>query len=160
MNIGGVLNDLAACLCAQIETRGGPQPCFCGVIPGDGVIAEYAADCTTRNGVAWVRTGSMYPSVTPGVADQRPGNCATGTGIDIEIGILREQQAYMESDVITAQQAAAAVDLQLKDAETIRLAIECCSALNTEDYVLGLYAPMGPLGGLVGGAWTIHLSLI
>lgn len=158
MSIEAILNDLAACLCNEVEARGAGPLCFCGVVPGAEVVQEYVGDCGDAGGMGWVRLSLSYPSITPGVVDQRPGNCGSGSGFDIEVGLVHEHSMYYEEEPITAAQAAAVVAQQMQDKDIVRSAIQCCSSLLTEDYILGSYTPVGPLGGLVGGQWVIYLS--
>lgn len=160
MDLSGMLSDLAGCLCATLSAASTPEPCFCGVVPGETVLADLASGCDTRNGVAWVRIASAYPSVTVGQADTRPGNCATGSGLDIEVGVLREVAAYLEPEAVTEAESLAAALLQHDDMASILKAIRCCTTLDPNDYIVGQYRPMGPLGGMIGGAWMLHVGLI
>ena len=152
-----MLLSLAGCLCAQIEADGSPQPCFCGVVPGEAAVAQYAGDCDTRDGMAWVRLTTGYPSVSVGQIDQRVGNCKSGTGFDVEVGILRAFP--VEEEAPTDAELLAAFDQQMKDMLTMRRAIECCDAISSKDFILGSYRPSGPLGGLVGGIWNVMLAV-
>lgn len=85
------VGELAECLCAQIQDpeNGVPDVCFCGVVPGDQAIGNYAGDCTEKCGMAWVRLVSLYPMGSLGTIDRTPGNCGVGLGIDVEMGIFR-----------------------------------------------------------------------
>jgi hypothetical protein len=39
----------------------------------------------------------------------------------------------------------------------MRRAVACC--LNSKDWILGGYAPLGPQGGVVGGVWTLSMQV-
>lgn len=153
------LTDLAACLCAQIEKDGGPEPCFCGVIPGDAAVGDYAGDCDEKCGMAWVRLVAAYPATGVGVADETAGNCSASLGFDVEVGILRCIPIHDDGSPLTPEEATDATTLQVADMLTMWRAITCCEAITSKDYILGGYAPMGPLGGLVGGGFQIRTVL-
>jgi len=156
-NLLTLLPALADCLEAQMEAAGLPPVCFLGVIPGQALIADYSGDCEDVCGMAWVRVATYYPSQTIGAQDITLGNCAAGLGADIEVGILRCMP--MDEDPITEEEALEVYRLQFKDAEAARKAIVCCDQLHRRDYILGAYAPMGPLGGMVGGVWRASVGL-
>lgn len=153
---------LATCLCAQIETDALPPTCFCGVVPGAAATQDYMGDCSDEEpcGMAWVRIVNIYPSTITGQQDITPRNCGKGLGFDVEIGMMRCMSVGDESggpptdaEVLDASQT------QLNEAMTMRRAVECCTATNEMSVILGQYLPMGPLGGVVGGAWTLHVGI-
>jgi len=150
------MTDLAACLCAQIEADGGPEPCFCGVIPGDAVVGDYAGDCDEQCGMAWVRLIATYPATGVGQADESVGNCGSTLGFDLEIGILRCITIHDDGSPLTLEESSDATRLQTADMMTMWRAISCCDSFTSKDYVLGSYQPLGPLGGLVGGGFQIR----
>lgn len=159
MSAYDVLVDLAACLCVQIEQDGSPEPCFCGVVPGEQISADYMGDCTTKNGAAWVRLVNSYPSVTPGTLDDTANGCGSLLGLDIEMGVLRLMPTGLRGEPPTPEQKTAATALQMQDMTTMRRAIKCCSSLKKRDYVLGVYQPAGPAGLAVGGTWNLAVIL-
>jgi len=156
-----ILAALSQFLCEPREDMDRPAPCVCGVVPGTLVIPDMFEDCGGgRNGVAWVRIAATYPSQTVGVAYQNVGNCSSGIGYDIEVGVVREHSDYYEADTIDADDSAAIVQWQVDDMEAVRRAIVCCDSLDEKDFILGMYQPIGPQGGLVGGAWMVHVSVV
>jgi hypothetical protein len=155
------LGELAECLCAQIQDpeNGVPDVCFCGVVPGDQAVANYAGDCNDVCGMAWVRLVQMYPMAVIGQADATPGNCGVGVGIDVEVGILRciefgDEQGNLPPPAVLL----AATQLQIADALVMRKAIYCCDAIPSKEAIVTPYAPTGPLGGLVGGMMTVSMG--
>lgn len=160
MNVlSDLLVDIAACLCQTIKDSDRQDVCFCGIVPGGAAAATYAGNCTGKNGMAWVRLGPTYPSQSIGVADESVGNCSTGLGADIEVGIMRlievaEGTTNLRPETILRQSTDQHDDMLL-----IRQAIVCCDALDAKDYILGAYLPIGPSGGMVGGAWTVHIGV-
>jgi hypothetical protein len=149
------LTTLAACLCTQIETDGLPGVCFCGIVPGDAAAAFYSGDCTKKCGMAWVRLDGMQPASGVGIPNEQPGNCASGLGFAVEVGIMRCTPIGEMDRPPTAAELAAATELQVADAATMRRAVACCAG--SDDWVLGTYASLGPQGGMLTGAWTVTM---
>lgn len=153
-----MLEDLATCLCAQIITDGLPEPCFCGVVPGEAVAFDYAGSCDDACGMAWVRLGSAYPSVTIGSPTAQPGNCSAAIGIDVEMGIVRcIEVGSADGSPPTPEQLNDAADLQVADLLAIWRAVACCR--QSKDWAIGQYTPFGPEGGLVGGVVTMAMQV-
>jgi hypothetical protein len=153
---------IAACLCAEIADpdNGVPDVCYCGVMPGAAIAAQYAGDCASKCGMAWVRLVTAYPSVTLGAASIQPARCTTGMGIDVEVGILRCMSVGDErGNMPTLQEQTDAAALQYADISVMWKAILCCDAIPPMDAILGQYQPMGPEGGLVGGAFTLSMAV-
>lgn len=157
------LQALAACLCAEIldPANGVPDVCYCGVVPGAGPPAVYAGNCKDKCGMAWVRLASVYPATAVGVASIVPARCDVGMGVDVEVGILRCMSVGDErGNLPSPQEQTDAVELQMADMLVMWKAILCCSAIPSGDIILGQYQPLGPEGGLVGGAFTLSLAVI
>lgn len=155
------LTLLAACLCAQIQDpeNGVPDVCFCGIVPGEAIPVEYAGDCDSKCGIAWVRMTNLYPSNGVGAAFTQPGNCDVGLGMDVELGILRCISVGTEREGPTPEELHEAAQLAIADAMLIRKAVYCCDAINPRDLILGQYTPLGPEGGLVGGAFVLSMGV-
>lgn len=125
-------------------------------MPGEAALIDALGnDCD--GGVVWVRLISAYPSESIGQQSQRVGNCGTGTGFDLEVGIMR--LVTIEENAPDPAESLAQVEQQLKDMVTMRRAITCCDAIQGNDYILGQYVPSGPLGGALGGSWTVYVGL-
>jgi hypothetical protein len=150
------LSDLAACLCAQIEDSELPGLCFCGVVPGDAAVGDHAGDCNDVCGMGWVRLATAYPAASVGIPNEEPGNCSSGMGMDVEIGVLRCLEIPSDGSAPSAAALAEATELQQADMLMMWRAVMCCDAFIPSEVKMGGYRPMGPLGGLVGGAFTIQ----
>jgi hypothetical protein len=160
--ISDMLAELATCLCAQIVEDGSPETCFCGVLAGETVIADYTGECADGGpcGQAWVRLITAYPASGVGLLDETPGNCGSELGIDIEVGILRCFPSPDEDgSAPTADEMLAAAFQQHQDILTLHRAIYCCNAISSKDAVVSSYTPMGPLGGLYGGRLTVMVTV-
>jgi hypothetical protein len=149
------LTDLATCLCSEIATSGLPDVCFCGIIPGEAASAMYSGDCTKKCGMAWVRLVSAFPAAGVGVPSEHPGNCGSGLGFDVEMGMLRCTEIGTATTPPPPAQLLGSAELQYGDMNVMRKAVACCSG--SKDWTLQTYTPMGPGGGLVGGFWTLTL---
>ena len=150
---------LAACLCDEL-TKAGRGLSFCGVLPGDAVVADYVGmgdDC----GMAWVRMTTAYPASQVGVVNQSVNNCGTLLGLEFEIGVLRCFPAPPEYDgepPALEDQLAAATE-QHDDMLAMMRAVMCCTALGSKDYILGSYTPTGPMGLVYGGTWSLMVGI-
>lgn len=156
------LTLLAACLCAQIQDpeNGVPDVCFCGIVPGDAAVGQYAGDCSVKCGMAWVRMVNLYPSQGVGQATMVPGNCGRAIGIDVELGIMRCISVGDErGNLPSPAELLAATQLQIADALIMHKAVYCCDALPKQDVIVGEYTPLGPEGGLVGGSILISVAV-
>ena len=155
------VGELAECLCAQIQDpeNGVPDVCFCGIVPGEQAVGNYAGDCNTVCGMAWVRLVGMYPMSAIGVPDSTAGNCGVGVGIDVEMGILRCISIGGEDGSLPSPvEMLEATQLQIADALIMRKAVLCCDAIPSKEAILAVYTPTGPLGGLVGGTMQVSMG--
>lgn len=153
------LNDLATCLCAQCldssECGETPPLCFCGIVPGQEVALEYHGNCDDVCGMAWVRMTSLYPAIQVGQVNTNSGNCASMTGVDVELGIMRCMPVgEADGSPPSAEQLLAATELQVKDALALWQAVMCCQG--SSDFLVGQYQPFGPEGGIVGGTLEVN----
>lgn len=155
--IGGLLTSLADCLCATLKQEGLPDLCFCGVLPGSTIPTDLAGfDSCDNAGMGWTRLVTSYPAAGVGVAARDISKCV-GIGFDVEVGVMRA--VTVEDDIPTSKETGEETQLQIEDMVAARKAIECCDGYSNKDYILGQYQPAGPLGGLVGGSWTVYFLL-
>lgn len=154
------MEALAACLCAQLQIDSpSDEVCFCGVLPGVAIPIDVGSCTTGACGMAYLRLNALYPSVSVGVADLQPANCAVGIGFDLEIGVFRcyplEPNGSSPPDDVNL----AVARLQVTDALSMRKALSCCDWLPDDGFVVGQYTPMGPAGGVIGGNMPISAWL-
>lgn len=155
-----VLISLAECLCQQITDSGLPEPCFCGIYPGQQVPFDYCDGCEDgKCGQAWVRLSQTYLSkIFP--APDPEGTCIAPLAFVVEVGIIRCAPVADENGnpPSMADQLDTAL-LQVNDMMAMRRAIMCCTqAFKHRRHVLQNYTPVGPLGGCVGGGWLVVFS--
>ena len=153
------LSALAECLCAQIAADGLPEPCFCGLVPGEAPAVEYVTDCLDDDdnglcGMAWVRLSAVAPITGIGIPSITVGNCSKSLGFDAEVGIMRcAPTGDSDGSPPPAADLLTSADLQIADMMAMYQAIACCQAL--DEFVIETYTPIGPEGGAVGGFWTV-----
>lgn len=151
------LDELAVCLCAQIVADDLPRVCLCSLMPGDAVAFDYTGDCENACGMAWVRLATAYPSAIVGVPDLNLRNCSALLGFDVEVGIIRCGPVIQEDGSLPdPAEHVTSAELQIADMLAMRKAIACCRDSN--NWILGTYTPVGPEGGVVGGAWTVSMQ--
>jgi len=156
------LTALATCLCAEIQdpANGVPDVCFCGIVPGEAALGEYAGDCDTKCGMAWIRLVSVYPSNAVGVTVSTAGNCAHGLGMNVEMGMMRcISVGDDQGNGPTPAELLDASELQIADALLMHRALYCCDAIPGRDVILGPYQSLGPQGGLIGGSYGISMAV-
>lgn len=153
MSLSSQLEDLATCLCAEV---GGDTMCYCGVIVGDDIydLSGVGGDCEDACGQAWVRVTDSFMASTLGVQDVDGGNCGLEMNVVVEVGVLRCLRIPEKGEANTAEEMVAAFEQQQSDMLAIRRALLCCDSIDSQDVILGTFAPIGPQGGLYGGVWT------
>lgn len=153
------LVNLAACVETQFAEDNRPKTCFHGVIPGEGVTALWAGECENDIcGMTWVRMISAYPSNTTGVSDVTSNPCDLDLGMDVEVGVLRCTNVLIEdAETDEAESLEVSSDI-MADMMSLRRAILCCFDADKSQRILGNWTPMGPLGMLVGGVWTVYVG--
>lgn len=158
--VSDLLTTLAGCLCDQIRKDNLPEPCFCGVMPGERIAVDYVGLCEEQDGMAWTRLALAYPAAQVGLVDTSARNCGKGMGIEIEIGVLRSTPT-MGDDGEPPDEAAqlASTDLQVADMLAMWRAVNCCEALEAYDYILSQYRPIGPAGFSLGGTFTLMVAM-
>lgn len=144
-----IMLSLRDCLCEEIAASGLPPVCRCEVMPGAAPVYDFIEE-----GQAWVRLVSAFPSLIFPTQDQTPRNCATPRVGQFEVGIIRCAPMMSEGgDAPSAEEEFEAVRLQLADMQAMRRAIQCC--MGKMKHVLGVYTPIGPEGGALGGTWQV-----
>lgn len=149
---------LAECLCTAIRGRNLPEPCFCGVIPGNQVALDYCTDCdSTACGMAWVRVAGIAPRLSAVGMTAPSTNCNVALEASFEVGIVRCAPMFGPDGAppsLAAQLDAAR--LQMADMAAALAAASCC--FKGRDVRLDGWAPIGPLGACLGGAWMVTVG--
>lgn len=149
------LLDLAGCLKTQFADQ---ETCFLGVLHGQAAPWDYGLEGL----MVWVRLAGAYPSTTFPAPDNDLG-CPKPLAFDVEVGALRcaptpnEVTGTLPGEAEQEEVAAEATS----DMIALYRAIACCLDSHQhrfQDVALGSYTPLGPLGGVTGGAWTFTIS--
>lgn len=147
---------LVDCLCTELAAAG-LDTCYCGVLPGALIAAQYV-DQRTRQGMAWVRLSGAWPYSTFPSADNT-AQCLAPIAYEIEIGSLFCAPAFADSRGTPPSLAAQleATRVQMAAMAAMRRAIVCCLGTG-KTAALGQYIPIGPEGDVVGGTWTVTVD--
>jgi len=146
-----LLLDLASCLGREITDSALPEPCFVGILPGANVALDYCQECGDKCGMAWVRLTSIRPS---GASAELSNPCGGPLEASIEVGISRCAPMGSEGEPPTMAEQLESAQLMMADQSAALRAIRCCMG-RERDFDLGAWTPMGPMGGCVGGTWTV-----
>lgn len=155
-SIWPAIASLTGCLCEEVIRSGLPPVCICTPLPGETIATDYVSEDA---GMAWVRLQSAWPSTSfPNPSGS--ATCTAPIAYGLELG-LAYCAPTLEDDGAPPGFSAQfdATRVQLAAMAAIRRAIICCfPTARAADVVLGLYVPMGPEGGVVGGSWAISVA--
>lgn len=149
------LLELAGCLEGEYADE---DFCFIGIIHGQQAPWDYG-----DKGMAWVRLTNAYPSTDFPAPDDGAG-CGALLAFEIEIGVLRcaPMPNSVNGKLPGVQEHEDAAREAVGDLRAIRRAIQCCFGSHGQqrfrDMILGDYQPLGPMGGVTGGTWTLTVS--
>jgi hypothetical protein len=155
--VNSILIELADCLCREIAARDMPEPCFCGVLPGDAASFMHCNLC--EGGQAWVR---LIAVGMPNADIEMPMNRCVGTlAVQIEMGMVFGWLPVDEDgDPKDMSDNLAAVERQTAEMDVMYHVLTCCG-LSMQEPVSNLgYNPVGPTGTCLGGIWTGMVQVI
>lgn len=147
--------ELVGCLEKEFDEEGF---CFIGIMHGQVAPADYGAD-----GMAWVRLMGSYSSTDFPSPDNGLG-CVAPLATDLEVGVLRcaPSPNKMSRTMPTVSEQEESARVATADMMAMRRAINCCFGKNGQvrfrDVAMGSYSPVGPMGGVSGGQWTLTVS--
>jgi hypothetical protein len=152
LQVGSLLNGVAAALEVELETaeseHGITKPCIISPLPGALVAFDYCED----GGMAWARLVTIEP-----VQDLDPfAACATMYDVTVEIGVLRcAPTLHEDGSLPSREEQIAASLLQNHDMGVLHKVFSCYAAPKAfEGPAIGIFQPVGPDGGCLGGVWT------
>ena len=149
--VESILVELADCLCREIAKREMPDPCFCGVLPGDEAPLVYCNAC--QGGQAWTRLiGVGEPNADRSV----PTNMCSGIiVVQVEMGMVSGFMPVTEDgEPVDFSVQLAATSRQLEEMDTMYHVLTCCDLSMKEKVSAVAYSPIGPDGTCLGGVWT------
>lgn len=154
MRVVEVLDGLLECAEDQIN----PPVCRAFINPGPN--APHDVCSTGDNGsdgqlwVAHLSSTAGWPSPTG-----EPITCATTWAEQYELGIVRCAKGKVNDDGSAPPAELITQDAEQQEADRIALrdAFLCCLALEGKDLLVEGWEATEPLGGCVGGIWTIYV---
>lgn len=148
---------LAACLVELRADGTDANLCATTKYPGEAAPLDYA-EC---GGMLWVRLDTSAPTTQFPSPEGRPNVCASTLAYRVEVGLMRPspipENVMGDFQLPTDEEHSAATDLQLDDMEAIYRGLVRASR-DIEMVSIGTYAPAGPVGGTVGGLWTLTVG--
>lgn len=145
-----LLVSLAGCLCDKLNEFG-IETCFCGVIFGETVDATPISE---EGAMGWVRLASILP-VEDNIVGQK---CQVLLAASFEVGF---GLCYpIEAGPLSVDDQLEVTRLQMSGMQAALQAILCCDWVQKgRGMQVGEFSPMGPDGGVVGGAWTVAVEV-
>lgn len=134
--------------------------CAKSLYPGDAIPADYGED--DCGGMAWVQLVSAVPSATFPTPAADLNSCTYSLAYSISVGIMRpvkipEQGVRNDITLPTDEENTESAYEQMEDMDAMHQAIR--NASRYIDYlILGTYAPTGPEGGVIMGAWEVTVG--
>lgn len=152
-----VLAELRACLCRAMDAE---NSCFCGILIGDDIPAEYA-NCDEDAAIAYVRVITGYPSSILALQPDQVAPSGWTRTFNLAVGSLRPQPIGEGRTPPSAEEVEVATLRSLADMQLAWEAIMCCLGSDKfEDlvYLVGAYTPLPSAGGVGGGEWTVSIQ--
>lgn len=153
-----MMDIVLAALVVELRAEGTEELCATALYPGDGAPLDYA-EC---GGMLWVRLITAAPSASFPSPNGTVDNCALTLAYQLEVGLMRpspipEQFAGGVPELPSDEEHTAATHAQMADMEAMYRAFKV-AARDIEMVLVGSYTPTGPIGGTVGGAWTLSVG--
>lgn len=152
-----LMAGLLGAIAAELQKRELEPVGDMGIRPGEQTAFDYVGvgnddECSQ----AWVRLVSGAP--TNSFPDQN-GTVVQWNkmAFNLEVGLMRCVPTGEPNNPPSLEEYYAAADDQLADMAAMRTAI--CNYLHRvpRDFVLGIYTPYGPMGGVAGGSWQVQV---
>jgi hypothetical protein len=156
--------DTVLALYDATEVQG---PCAAGLASGAAAAVDRGIDTTDDCcGQLWVRIADVYPSRRFPEPDAFPADAEDlAWAVMVEVGIVRPATMVTEIDgqpvLPSMQEETDAAERTLIDAALLRQALLVTYAEQFDVTVLlGRWVPLGPEGGVVGGAYTATIQVL
>jgi hypothetical protein len=152
-----VLTRLMGCV-EQAMTEAGIPTCFSGIVSG--TMADSTPVGPETDPMVWLRQGEVTPIVVEGAPNVM--SCGIQLEVNVEIGFLTCYPVSADGDPLDVDENLAIASLVSAAMVALFKAIACCDWLKATNGVKAAYdvtgwAPAGPIGGVVGGAWTLQV---
>jgi len=148
---------LAACVVELRADGTDGNLCATAKYPGEAAPLDYA-EC---GGMLWVRLVQTAPTTQFPGPETRPNVCAATLAFNLEVGLMRPapipENTLGDFELPTDQDHSEATDRQMDDMEAVYRGLVRASR-DIEMVSIGSYTPTGPIGGTVGGLWTLTVG--
>lgn len=158
--VGDLLNIVHAALVVELREAGLDEDlCANAIYPGESVPGDYGVE--SCGGMAWVRLASANPTATFPAPVATPDNCNYTLAFPLEMGVMRPSPipdgTLNEVELPGDEAHNEAAHKQFADLHAMHRAIKRAQE-DIEMLVIGTYTPVGPVGGIVGGTWTLTVG--
>ena len=151
----------------ELQPQGITTPCAAAVVSGGAPALDRGMDQADGCcGQLWVRLVSLYPSAAFPEQDALPRALEDmAWAVVLEVGVVRPapviQEVAGEAVLPPMEEEQEAAAVAVTDAAIIRQALMSNYAQDQDvAVVLGAYTPLGPDGGIVGGATTVTVQVV
>ncbi len=148
---------LAACVVELRADGTDGNLCATTKYPGESAPLDYA-EC---GGMLWVRLVSASPTTQFPNPEGRPNACAQTLAFNLEVGLLRPspipENIMGDFQLPSDEEHAEATDRQMDDMQAVHRGLLRASK-DIDMMLIGSYQPVGPIGGTVGGMWTLAVG--
>lgn len=139
-----------------IASDPGNDFCSITVQPGAQPIYDFGAE--SCGGMLWVRLNSANLSRSFPESDMTVNNCAYTMAYLAEVGVIRpapmvENAGMNQLEMPNDAEQFNASRAQLQDMQAMLNGLKSIGA-RMDDFIIQIYNPIGPEGGVVGGYWT------
>lgn len=154
-----VLTRLMGCVETHVEAAGF-KPCFLGIVAG--AMPDSTPVGPDTGPMFWLRPGDIVPVLPEGQASGLM-TCATELRVDVQVGFFTCYPIDPDGDPLSVEQNLEIADEVSSAMWALHQAINCCtwtknpSTRQKVAYDVTTWVPAGPMGGVVGGAWTLQV---
>lgn len=158
--IDQALDILLAAVLVELRRDGLDEDiCAHAIYPGDSIVLDYA-EC---GGMVWVRLVDAFETVGFPNRDVTVNSCEALLAATVEVGVMHPspipEEILNTVDLPDDAEHTAAARRQIKEMRAMRRAMQETRRVIGKDLLLvGAYTPVGPVGGTVGGTWSVTLG--
>lgn len=151
-----MMDIVLANLVVQMRKAGTEDLCATSLYPGEAAPLDYA-EC---GGMLWVRLITSYETASFPAPNNDPGLCnQTTLAYQLEVAVMRPAPIPDDFtggfvDLPDDAEHTASTHHQMDDMEAMHEALRKARK-DIEQVAIGSYTPVGPVGGTVGGSWTL-----
>ena len=129
--------------------------CWLGVQPGD------SADLTPvgeSGSMAWVRLAGVFPVRSEIGVDNRV-RCTSRLNMSIEVGFATCYPINDDGSPLSVNEDLEIAESVSRAMMALWAAVVCCEWDEKNTREVGQWQPLGPMGGVVGGIWSVDVEV-